>query len=72
MTTMRKRELAYRENDGLAVSLLWDPADDALTVTVLDGQTGETLEIPVADASPLEVFHHPFAYAARGGLLLAA
>jgi hypothetical protein len=59
MTTMRKRELAYRENDGLAVSLLWDPADDALTVTVLDGQTGETLEIPVADASPLEVSTTP-------------
>jgi hypothetical protein len=69
---MRKRELAYRENDGLAVSLHWDPADDALTVTVLDRQTGEALEIPVADASPLEVFNHPFAYAARRGLLLAA
>jgi hypothetical protein len=69
---MRKRELAYRENDGLAVSLLWDPADDTLSVTVLDGQTGEALVIPVADASPLEVFNHPFAYAARRGLLLAA
>jgi hypothetical protein len=69
---MRKRELAYRENDGLAVSLLWDPADDALTVTVLDRQTGEALEIQVADASPLDVFHHPFGYAARRGLLLAA
>jgi hypothetical protein len=69
---MRKRELAYRENDGLAVSLLWDPADDVLTVTVRDRQTGEAFEIPVADASPLEVFHHPFAYAARRGRLLAA
>jgi hypothetical protein len=69
---MQKRELAYRENDGLAVSLLWDPADDALTVTVVDGQTGEALEIRVADASPAEVFHHPFAYAARRGLLITA
>jgi hypothetical protein len=69
---MRKRELAYRENDGLAVSLLWDPADDVLTVTVLDGHTGEALEVPVGDASPLEVFQHPFAYAAQRGLLLAA
>ena len=69
---MRKRELAYRENGGLAVSLLWDPVDDALTVAVRDGQTDEALEIPVADANPLEVFNHPFAYAARRGLLLAA
>jgi hypothetical protein len=69
---MRKRELAYRENDGLAVRLLWEPTDDALTVIVLDSATGEALEIPVGDASPLEVFHHPFAYAARRGLLLAA
>jgi hypothetical protein len=69
---MRKRELAYRENDGLAVSLLWDPADDALTVTVLDEHSGEALEVPVEDASPLDVFEHPFAYAAQRGRLLAA
>jgi hypothetical protein len=69
---VRKRELAYRENNGLAVSLLWDPADDALTVTVLDGHTGEALEVPVEDASPLEVFQHPFAYAAQRGLLVVA
>ncbi len=69
---MRKRELAYRENGGLAVSLLWDPADDTLTVTVFQRRSGETLEVPVEDASPLEFFHHPFAYAAQRGLLLAA
>jgi hypothetical protein len=69
---MPRKELAYRETAGLAVSLLWDPADDALTVTVLDGQTGEALELPVLDASPLDVFNHPFAYAARRGLLVAA
>jgi hypothetical protein len=69
---MRKRELAYRENDGLAVSLLWDPANDALTVVVFDGHSGESLEVPVEGVSPLDVFHHPFAHAARRGLLLAA
>jgi hypothetical protein len=69
---MRKRELAYRESGGLAVSLLWDPADDTLTVTVFQRHTGETLEVPVEDASPLDVFEHPFAYAARRGLLVAA
>jgi hypothetical protein len=69
---VQKRELAYRENNGLVVSLLWNPADDALIVTVLDGHTGEALEVPVEDASPLDVFEHPFAYAAQRGLLLAA
>jgi hypothetical protein len=69
---VRKRELAYRENDGLVVSLLWNPADDALTVTVLDAHTGEALEVPVEDARPLDVFQHPLAYAAQRGLLLAA
>jgi hypothetical protein len=69
---MRKRELAYRESDRLAISLLWDPADDALTVTVLDGHTGEALEVPVEEARPLDVFQHPFAYAAQRGLPLAA
>ena len=69
---MRKRELAYRENDGLAISLLWDPATDSLSVVVFDGRSGESLEVPVEDASPLDVFHHPFGYAARRGLLLAA
>ena len=69
---MRKRELAYRENGGLAISLLWDPADDTLTVTVFQGHTGEALEVPVENASPLDVFQHPFAYAARRGLLVAA
>ena len=68
---MAKRELAYRENDGLAVSLLWDPADDTLTVTVLDGRTGEALEVLVEDARPLDVFQHPFGYAAQRGLVAA-
>jgi hypothetical protein len=39
---------------------------------VLDGHAGEALEVPVEDASPLEVFEHPFAYAAQRGLFLAA
>jgi hypothetical protein len=69
---MEKRELAHRQNDGLEVSLLWDPRDDSLAVLVLDERLGVTLELPVGDESPLEVFYHPFAVASRRGTLVAA
>ena len=59
------RELAYRSGDGLEVSLLWDPRDDSLSVRVKDTRAGARYEIPVADARPLDVFEHPFAYLAR-------
>jgi hypothetical protein len=69
---MHKRELAHRANDGLEVSLLWNPDDGSLAVSVVDTRLGTALELPVGDASPLEVFYHPFAYAAQHGLPLAA
>jgi len=69
---MHERELAHRENDGLEVSLLWNRDDGSLTVSVVDTRLGTALELPVGDASPLEVFYHPFAYAARRGFPLAA
>jgi hypothetical protein len=69
---MERKELAHRQNDGLEVSLLWDPREDSLAVVVVDGRLGVTLELPVGDESPLEVFHHPFAVASRRGTALAA
>jgi hypothetical protein len=69
---MEKRELAYRQSDGLEVSLLWNPRDDSLAVLVVDERLGVTLELPVGDESPLEVFHHPFAVASRRGTAIAA
>jgi len=37
-----------------------------VTVAVTDTKTGEAFELPVRDGeSALEVFHHPYAYAAR-------
>ncbi len=60
-----RRELAARTVDGLDVRLLWDPADDRVAVTVADAREGLALEVPVGPAeSPLDVFRHPFAYAA--------
>lgn len=69
---MERKELAHRSSDGLEVSLLWDPRDDGLAVLVMDARLGVSLELPVHGESPLEVFHHPFAIAARRGAPVAA
>jgi hypothetical protein len=62
--TDNARELDYREGDGLEVTLVWYPADDAIAVKVLDTRTGERFEFPVDPASARDAFDHPFAYAA--------
>ena len=61
-------ELAYRETDGIAVSLWWNRDDDACTVTVSDLRSGESFDVPVLDGRALDVFYHPFAYAAARGV----
>ena len=64
-TTSNVRELAHRRNDGLDIRLLWDPAADRVTVALQDGKTGEGFEVEVGPGErALDVFHHPFAYAA--------
>jgi hypothetical protein len=55
--------LDYRENDGIEVSLLWDRANDSLTVYACDTRTNESFEIAVDAAKAREVFLHPYAYA---------
>jgi hypothetical protein len=67
-TAEARRELAYRASDGVEVSLLWSGDDDGLAVRVSDGKTGGSFELPVGEANPLHVFHHPFAYAAFEGI----
>lgn len=59
------RELDHRSHDGIDVRLLWSPRDDHVVVTVADRRTGERFELHVEDGeSPLDVFRHPYAYAA--------
>jgi hypothetical protein len=62
------RELAYRENDGLQVSLLWHKTDNSLTVTVVDSLAGEGFDFPVRGEDALDAFDHPYAYAACCGV----
>ena len=59
------RELASREADGLAVTLLWSKTSNKVKVTVADTRLDEAFEVEVAGAEALAAFYHPFAYAAR-------
>ena len=56
------RELAHRSDDGIDVTMMWDPARDAAVVFVVDHKRGDAFEIEVGDANPMHVFHHPYVY----------
>ncbi len=60
------RELDRRTGYGIEVRLLWSQNDGRVTVAVTDTKTGEAFELPVREGErALEVFHHPYAYAAE-------
>jgi hypothetical protein len=62
MTETTLTELHHRSADGIEVSLLWSRVTNALTVAVED--TGTSFEIAAPAERALDVFEHPFAYAA--------
>ena len=63
------RELAHRANDGVEVALLWYPSNDVVSVQVVDARAGESFELVLGEGDrPLDVFQHPYAYAAMRGL----
>ena len=60
-----RRELDHRRGDRLDVWLLWSESENRVSVAVLDALTREAFEIDVMEGErALDVFHHPFAYAA--------
>jgi hypothetical protein len=65
-------ELDHRSNDGIDVSLLWNRSDGELVVLLCDTKADEVLELEAAPERALDVFHHPYAYAAFRGLDLGA
>jgi hypothetical protein len=68
-TTATGVALARRTSSGLTVTLLWAEDTNAVTVLVRDGRTHDQFELAVdAGASPLDVFEHPYAYAAWRGV----
>jgi hypothetical protein len=57
-------ELAQRENDGIAVTLVWHSGTDRLTVKVRDERSGDSFDLAAHAQNALDVFNHPYAYAA--------
>jgi len=63
LTSMR--ELDCRVSGGIQVRLLWCEHDGRLWVSVIDRGTGEAFRLEVGEREqPVDVFNHPFAYAA--------
>ncbi len=68
-TPITARELDSRSNDGIHVQLLWCEHDGRLWVSVADSKRGDQFSIDVRERSAaLDVFNHPFGYAARYGV----
>ena len=62
-------ELDIRRTDGIEVRMLWHGAENRVTVTAFDTRSGEAVEVAVRDHErALDVFHHPYAYAAFHGV----
>ena len=60
------RELDCRLTNGIEVRLLWCQSDGRVSVAVTDTRSRESFDLDVPDGErPLNVFYHPFAYAAN-------
>jgi hypothetical protein len=72
-TTHLTRELDHRYSDGIDVRLLWNQHDNRVFVTVNDAKTEEAFTIEVREGErAMDFFQHPFAYATRRSVALAA
>src|SRR5262245_57019208 len=56
-------ELDFRENAGIAVSLLWHRSSGRLSVLVEDARLGKRFTLPARRDNARDVFDHPYAYA---------
>jgi hypothetical protein len=65
-----KKELAFRESNGVAVTLYWHSGTNRVGVTVYDATSDELFELEADPTEALDLFHHPYAHAARRGYLL--
>jgi hypothetical protein len=57
-------ELAHRNSNGIDVALLWSKTTGRLLVAVADLRDGTTFTVDAPREKALDVFNHPFAYAA--------
>lgn len=68
-----EHELESRVSDGIHVRLLWDAVDGRVSVAVSDRRTGDAFRVDVGPRDrALDVFHHPYAYAAWRGVHTAS
>jgi hypothetical protein len=64
------KELAERRAGTTEVALLWSKRTHRAAVAVLDEGTGDYFELEIGAADdPLDLFNHPYAYAASRGLI---
>lgn len=61
------RNLAYRESDGLTVSLDFTPESGSVTCSVQDTRTDDSFTVDCPRSAALEVFYHPFAFRPLSG-----
>lgn len=69
-TAFEPLELDSRRRDGVEVSLLWYSDVDVVAVQVVDERVGHSFQLVVDAEEALDVFRHPFAYAAFRGMPL--
>jgi hypothetical protein len=61
--------LAERKNAGIQVTLLWTEDTDTVAVLVRDDGNDDQFELSVEPgANALQIFEHPYAYAAWRGV----
>jgi hypothetical protein len=58
-------ELASRETNGIEVTLCWNRRTGELRVCVNNTPSGASFELDAEPDNALDVFHHPYAYAAQ-------
>ena len=64
-----RAELTVRERDGIGVTLFWVCGTGVLVVAVADQRDGTSFELVLEPGDrALDVFHHPYAYAAARGI----
>ncbi len=66
----KPKELAARHAGTTEVALLWSKRAHRAAVAVLDEGTGDYFELEIGENDdPLDLFNHPYAYAAARGLI---